>query len=142
MARGTQTLAPLRMTKWFDTNYHYIVPEISPDTGLRLAGDKPVAEVREAAALGYPTRPVLLGPVSFLLLAQAAPGSPAGFVPLDRLDDLLDGYRQLLGQLADEGVDWVQLDEPALVMDRSPAELAAVATAYDALGTVSARPSL
>src|SRR5438874_12774299 len=133
MARGTQTLAPLRMTKWFDTNYHYIVPEIGPDTPLRLAGGKPVAEVQEAAALGFATRPVLLGPVSFLLLSQAAPGSPRGFVPLHRLADLIQGYRHLLADLAAAGAAWVQLDEPALVMDRSATELDAVRTAYEAL---------
>jgi 5-methyltetrahydropteroyltriglutamate--homocysteine methyltransferase len=140
MARGEQGLAPLRMTKWFDTNYHYIVPEVGESTRFRLADDKPISEVREARELGLRTRPVLLGPVTFLLLAQPPVGSPAGFAPLDRLDDLLDCYAELLAGLADEGVDWVQLDEPALVADRTDAELDAVRRAYDRLGRLADRP--
>jgi 5-methyltetrahydropteroyltriglutamate--homocysteine methyltransferase len=142
MARGDQGIAPLRMTKWFDTNYHYLVPEIDTRTRFRLAGDKPLAEVRQARALGFQTRPVLLGPVTFLLLSQAAPGSPAGFAPLDRLPDLLDAYEDLLAALAAEGVEWVQLDEPALVADRSASELAAVRVAYQRLGARTDRPAL
>ncbi|WP_308210611.1 hypothetical protein [Actinomadura luzonensis] len=132
MARGTDGLAPLRMTKWFDTNYHYIVPEIGPDTVFKLDAAKPLGEVREARALGYETRPVLVGPVTFLLLAGA----------LDRLEDVLGCYAELLAELAAEGVAWVQLDEPALVADRTPEELAAVRAAYDRLGALPARPGL
>ena len=142
MGRGTDDLAPLRMTKWFDTNYHYIVPEIGPATAFRLADDKPIAEVREARALGLRTRPVLLGPVTFLLLSQPAPGGPAGFTPLSRLDDVLDVYADLLAALRAEGVDWVQLDEPALVADRTGDELAAVRLAYHRLGRLADRPRL
>ncbi|MEU6712690.1 5-methyltetrahydropteroyltriglutamate--homocysteine S-methyltransferase [Nonomuraea sp. NPDC046802] len=132
MARGTDGLAPLRMTKWFDTNYHYIVPEIGPETVFKLDAGKPLGEVREARALGYETRPVVLGPVTFLLLGSA----------LDRLDDVLGCYEELLTALAAEGVAWVQLDEPALVGDRTPDELAAVRTAYDRLGALGSRPGL
>ncbi len=147
MARGTGDLAPLPMTKWFDTNYHFIVPEIGTGTPLRLAGDelagaKPLAEVREARALGIESRPVLLGPVTFLLLAQAPAGSPAGYRPLHRLGDLLDVYAALLARLADEGVAWVQLDEPALVADRTAEDLAAVRDAYRFLGELPRRPRL
>jgi 5-methyltetrahydropteroyltriglutamate--homocysteine methyltransferase len=142
MARGTPVLAPLRMTKWFDTNYHYLVPEIGPDTVFRPDPGKPVGELREAARLGLATRPVLLGPVTFLLLAEPAAGSPAGFRPLDRLPDLLDVYAQLLTTLAGQQVGWVQLDEPALVADRSPDELAAVGAAYHRLGALPDRPGL
>ncbi|GGO20208.1 5-methyltetrahydropteroyltriglutamate--homocysteine S-methyltransferase [Microbispora bryophytorum] len=157
MARGAEGIAPLRMTKWFDTNYHYIVPEIGPDTVFSLDAAKPLAEVREARALGLETRPVLIGPVTFLLLSQAAPGSPDslgspdspdslgspdGFTPLDRLDDVVEVYARLLGELAAEGVGWVQLDEPALVADRTPAELAAVEAAYGRLGRLEHRPAL
>jgi 5-methyltetrahydropteroyltriglutamate--homocysteine methyltransferase len=142
MARGTAELPPLPMTKWFDTNYHYLVPEIGPSTPLRLATDKPVAEVREARALGHPTRPVLLGPLTFLLLSRPAPDSPAGFEPLHRLTDVLDVYERLLADLHAEGVDWVQLDEPALVADRTEAELAALALAYRRLGGRTGRPKL
>ncbi|GII30840.1 5-methyltetrahydropteroyltriglutamate--homocysteine S-methyltransferase [Planotetraspora mira] len=142
MARGAEGIAPLRMTKWFDTNYHYIVPEIGPDTSFRLDATKPLSEVREARGLGLETRPVLVGPVTFLLLSQAAPGGPAGFAPLDRLADVLGAYERLLAELAAEGVDWVQLDEPALVTDRTGEELAAVTTAYEWLGNLTDRPAL
>lgn len=130
------------MTKWFDTNYHYIVPEIGPDTVFSLDAAKPLGEVREARALGLETRPVLVGPVTFLLLSQAAPDSPDGFAPLDRLDDVVEVYARLLAELAAEGVGWVQLDEPALVADRTTAELAAVEAAYDRLGRLDHRPAL
>ena len=70
MARGADGVPPLEMTKWFDTNYHYLVPELGPGTELRLAGDKPLREYAEAAALGIETRPVVLGPLSFLLLSK------------------------------------------------------------------------
>ncbi len=142
MARGTDEVAPLRMTKWFDTNYHYIVPEIAPATAFKLADDKPIAEVREARALGLRTRPVLLGPVTFLLLSESAPDSPSGFTPLNRLDDVVDVYAELLAALHTEGVDWVQLDEPALVADRTGEELAAVRLAYHRLGGLADRPRL
>ncbi|MEU8177597.1 5-methyltetrahydropteroyltriglutamate--homocysteine S-methyltransferase [Microbispora hainanensis] len=142
MARGADGIAPLRMTKWFDTNYHYIVPEIGPDTVFSLDAAKPLGEVREARALGLETRPVLVGPVTFLLLSQAAPDSPDGFAPLDRLDDVAEVYARLLAELAAEGVGWVQLDEPALVADRTPAELAAVEAAYGRLGRLEHRPAL
>ncbi|MGW0202921.1 5-methyltetrahydropteroyltriglutamate--homocysteine S-methyltransferase, partial [Nonomuraea sp. NPDC003201] len=132
MARGTEGLAPLRMTKWFDTNYHYIVPEIGPDTVFKLDAAKPLSEVREARALGYETRPVVVGPVTFLLLGSA----------LDRLDDVLACYEELLSALAAEGVSWVQLDEPALVGDRTAEELAAVRAAYSRLGSLTTRPGL
>jgi 5-methyltetrahydropteroyltriglutamate--homocysteine methyltransferase len=136
MARGADGLPPLRMTKWFDTNYHYLVPEIGVDTPLRLAGDKPIREVREARALGYATRPVVVGPVTFLLLSEPAPGGPS---PLSRLDDALAAYADLLAALAAEGVEWVQLDEPALVTGVGAAE---ARRAYDWLGALTDRPKL
>ena len=142
MARGADGLAPLRMTKWFDTNYHYIVPEIGPDTAFVADPAKPVGEFREALALGLRTRPVLIGPITFLLLAEAAPDAPAGFAPFDRLADVLGAYEDVLRALAAEGAEWVQLDEPALVADRTPEELAATAAAYDRLGTLPGRPAL
>ncbi|MFI6484034.1 5-methyltetrahydropteroyltriglutamate--homocysteine S-methyltransferase [Nonomuraea sp. NPDC050663] len=132
MARGTAELAPLRMTKWFDTNYHHLVPEIGRETVFKLDASKPVSEVRQALELGFETRPVVLGPVTFLLLAGA----------LERLDEVLECYEELLATLAAEGVTWVQLDEPALVGDRTPQELAAVRAAYDRLGALPGRPGL
>ncbi|SES48348.1 methionine synthase (B12-independent) [Streptomyces sp. yr375] len=146
MARGTQDVAPLEMTKWFDTNYHYLVPELSPDTVFAADSAKQVAELKEALALSYTlgtaARPVLVGPVTYLLLAKPAPGAPADFDPLTLLDRLLPVYAEVLADLRAAGAEWVQLDEPALVQDRTPAELNAAARAYRDLGTLSDRPKL
>ncbi|MYS17195.1 5-methyltetrahydropteroyltriglutamate--homocysteine S-methyltransferase, partial [Streptomyces sp. SID4982] len=122
MARGTQDVPPLEMTKWFDTNYHYLVPELGPDTVFSADSAKQVAELREALALGLAARPVLVGPVTYLLLAKPAPGVPAGFDPLTLLDRLLPVYAEVLADLRAAGAEWVQVDEPALVQDRTPAE--------------------
>ncbi|WP_053205296.1 5-methyltetrahydropteroyltriglutamate--homocysteine S-methyltransferase [Jiangella muralis] len=142
MARGTGGVAPLELTKWFDTNYHYLVPEIGPATRFHLDPAKPVGEYREALALGVETRPVLLGPASLLLLSKPADGAPGGFAPLDRLDDLVTVYALLLATLADEGVAWVQLDEPAYVADRTDAELDALRRVYSRLGELADRPAI
>ncbi len=135
MARGAQDgeldVGALEMTKWFDTNYHYIVPELGPDTRLRPVGSKPVDAWREAADHGIETRPVLLGPVSFLLLSN--PAEP-GFDPLDELlEPAVEAYAAVLEELAGAGADWVQLDEPCLVEDRGGAELDALERAYGRL---------
>lgn len=142
MARGTQDVAPLEMTKWFDTNYHYLVPELGPDTAFTADSAKQVAELKEALALGHTPRPVLVGPVTYLLLAKPAPGVAEDFVPLTLLDRLLPVYAQVLAELRAAGADWVQLDEPALVQDRTPAELGAAARAYRDLGGLTDRPRL
>ena len=138
IARGEGDRAPLEMTKWFDSNYHYLVPEIGPATRFSLASDRLVREVAEAKAAGFTTRPVIVGPVTFLLLSKAADGAPAGFEPLSKLDELLPVYVELLAKLAEAGAEWVQLDEPALVSEsievpRGTA-LSALQAAYDALG--------
>jgi 5-methyltetrahydropteroyltriglutamate--homocysteine methyltransferase len=122
LARGEGDKPPLEMTKWFDTNYHYLVPEIGPDTPIAFVDDRPVREFTELArpadgGTAVVTRPVLVGPVTFLLLSKAADGSPAGFHPLARLDDVVAAYADLLRALAAAGAPWVQLDEPALVSD-------------------------
>jgi len=133
MARGHKRdghdLHALEMTKWFDTNYHYLVPELSAGQRFTLAGDKPLAEFREAQARGHRARPVLLGPVSFLLLSKSVDGSDR----LALLDALLVPYVELLGQLADAGADWVQLDEPCLVLDQDADDHAAYRHAYAVL---------
>jgi 5-methyltetrahydropteroyltriglutamate--homocysteine methyltransferase len=141
MARGTADVAPLEMTKWFDTNYHYLVPELGPDTTFTADASKPVTEFTEARQLGLTTRPVLVGPVTFLLLAKS---TADGFVPLGLLDALLPAYAQVLRELADAGAEWVQLDEPALVQDQTdqPAVLDAARRAYDTLTAAQARPKL
>lgn len=141
MARGLQRdgvdLHALEMTKWFDTNYHYLVPELQRDQVFKLRGDKPQTEYREARALGIDTRPVLLGPVSFLLLSKTTDGSN----PLDLLDNLLPAYVQLLGELKQLGASWVQLDEPVLVQDLDDATRAAFVRAYAVLAEVP-RPDI
>ncbi|WP_372410857.1 5-methyltetrahydropteroyltriglutamate--homocysteine S-methyltransferase [Streptomyces luteireticuli] len=142
MARGTQDVAPLEMTKWFDTNYHYLVPELGPDTVFAADSAKQVDEFREARALGLDARPVLVGPLTYLLLAKPAPGVDEGFEPLTLLDRLLPVYAEVLADLRAAGAEWVQLDEPALVQDRSPAELNAAARVYRDLGALTDRPKL
>ncbi len=139
VARGQGDDAPLEMTKWFDTNYHYLVPEIGPDTPIRFVDDRVVREFVEAKEAGVVTRPVVVGPVTFLALSKAADDAPAGYSPLDRLDDVVAAYADLLRALAAAGAPWVQLDEPVLVTDSVDvpfAELAAaVESAYGTLAT-------
>ncbi|HWH97281.1 MAG TPA: 5-methyltetrahydropteroyltriglutamate--homocysteine S-methyltransferase [Pseudolysinimonas sp.] len=139
LARGEGDKAPLEMTKWFDSNYHYLVPEIGPDTEFRLAGDRLVREVAEARAAGYTTRPVIVGPLTLLLLSKPAEGVDPDFQPLSKLEHLLPVYVELLAQLAEAGAEWVQLDEPALVSESIEVPrgevLAALQTAYDVLGS-------
>ncbi|MGW7517879.1 5-methyltetrahydropteroyltriglutamate--homocysteine S-methyltransferase [Streptomyces sp. NPDC054796] len=142
MARGTQETAPLEMTKWFDTNYHYLVPELGPGTVFTADSAKPVGELREAVALGHTARPVLVGPVTYLLLAKPAPGVADGFEPLTLLDRLLPVYAEVLADLRAAGAEWVQLDEPALASDRTAAELNAAERAYRELGALTDRPKL
>lgn len=146
LARGDGEKAPLEMTKWFDSNYHYLVPEIGPETTFSLASDRIIREFEEARTAGFLTRPVVVGPVTFLLLAKASVGAPDGYLPLDRTDDLLPVYVQLLERLAAAGAEWVQLDEPALVSESidvpRAAVLGALRRAYDALGRLTERPAL
>ncbi|MFJ8135357.1 5-methyltetrahydropteroyltriglutamate--homocysteine S-methyltransferase [Streptomyces sp. NPDC096013] len=142
MARGTQDVAPLEMTKWFDTNYHYLVPELGPDTVFTADSTKQVSELKEALALGLTARPVLVGPITYLLLAKPAPGVAADFEPLTLLDRLLPVYAEVLADLRAAGAEWVQLDEPALVQDRTRAELNATLRAYRELGGLTDRPRI
>ncbi len=111
-AGGNNGVSAMEMTKWFDTNYHYIVPEFDRNTRFSLRSSKPVDELNEAIELGVHTRPVIIGPVTFLLL-----GKGDGVEPLELLDDLLPVYAQLLDQLGKAGADWVQIDEPFLALD-------------------------
>ncbi|GAA2359962.1 5-methyltetrahydropteroyltriglutamate--homocysteine S-methyltransferase [Saccharopolyspora halophila] len=142
MARGTASAPPLEMTKWFDTNYHYLVPEIGPETRFALSDRTAVEDFREARKLGVETRPVLIGPLTFLLLAKPADGAPDDFRPIDKLPELLDAYEELLAELRKAGAEWVQLDEPALAADRAPAELEALRNTYRRLGDRSDRPKM
>ncbi|HEX7305822.1 5-methyltetrahydropteroyltriglutamate--homocysteine S-methyltransferase [Lentzea sp.] len=141
MARGTADAAPLEMTKWFDTNYHYLVPELGPDTRFTLDATKPLTEFAEAKAEGVTTRPVLVGPVTFLLLAKDTTGTD-GFQPLDLLDRIVPLYVDLLRQLREAGAEWVQLDEPVLVTDQPADVLARVAETYAVLAAEQVRPKI
>lgn len=141
MARGRKSDAPgggvaaMEMTKWFDTNYHYIVPELNRDQAFRLATGKAVHEVREAREAGIQTRPVLLGPVSFLLLSKPVGGR---FDPLDLLERLLPVYVQVFEQLAAAGAEWIQLDEPCLVTELHSRQQEAYERAYGHLSKQTA----
>ena len=136
MARGTTgeepgcghghgSLTACEMTKWFDTNYHYMVPELVAGQKLALSSAKIVDEYREAKAQGYETRPVLLGPVTWLSLAKGR-----GVDPFDYLDEVLGLYAAVLTQLGQAGVDWVQIDEPVLVLDLTERQRTAITRAY------------
>ncbi len=147
LARGVGEVAPLEMTKWFDTNYHYLVPEIGPDTSFSLSSRRIIDQFNEAKAEGFVTRPVLVGPVTYLLLSKAADEAPAGFNPLDRLADVLPVYQEILAELAAAGAPWVQLDEPGLVTDNIDVDASRVAeavrSAYDTLTAEgAARPAI
>ncbi|KAH9552420.1 hypothetical protein CY35_09G065800 [Sphagnum magellanicum] len=135
MARGNATQPAMEMTKWFDTNYHYIVPELSPETKFALSSRKAVSEYKEAKELGIETVPVLVGPVSYLLLAKADKAAPKNFDTLSLLDSLLPVYKQVLGDLEEAGAKFVQIDEPTLVLDLEARKLEAFKKAYSILGS-------
>jgi len=134
LARGGTDRPALEMTKWFDTNYHYLVPRLHRGQQFMLTDNRPLAQFREAASLRIRTRPVLLGPVSFLLLAKTIDGSGA----LDLLPALLPVYATILSELADAGAAWVQIDEPALALDLDAKARAAFTIAYDTLAATPA----
>ncbi|BBX62998.1 5-methyltetrahydropteroyltriglutamate--homocysteine methyltransferase [Mycobacterium saskatchewanense] len=139
LARGNKDVAPLEMTKWFDTNYHYLVPEIEPATTFALHPHKVLAELNEALEQGIPARPVVIGPITFLLLSKAVKGAGA---PIARLEELVPVYSELLSLLAANGAQWVQFDEPALVTDISPDAAALAEAVYNKLGAVADRPAI
>jgi 5-methyltetrahydropteroyltriglutamate--homocysteine methyltransferase len=146
MARGRQSdgvdVTAMEMTKWFDTNYHYIVPELGPETTFSLSSSKPFDEHAEAMEeLGIDTVPVLIGPVSFLLLSKLADGVDH-FDAVDLVEPLVEVYGEVIERLAEQGADWVQLDEPCFVHDRSEKELDALRLAYEELAKVHERPRI
>lgn len=136
LARGHQDarhdLRALEMTKWFDTNYHYLVPELRAGQSFRLEPDDLLGVFHEARAAGFQARPVVLGPVSFLKLAKTIDGSPA----LELLDALLPHYAALFSALREAGAEWLQLDEPWLATDLDPATQRAFTHAFSTLAGV------
>ena len=145
LARGDDKVGPEEMTKWFDTNYHYLVPEIGPDTPLRFADDTITRRFTDAREWGYVTRPVLVGPVTYLALAKADPSTP-DFDPLTRIDEAVAAYEEALASLHAAGAPWVQLDEPALTSDnlsRTRVELGELAArVYERLAASQNRPQI
>ena len=126
-AHGSVTAG--EMTKWFDTNYHFIVPEIEPETRLQLGHIKPLQDYLEAKAQGFETRPVILGPVTWLSLAKEY-----GSDPFDLLEEVLALYATVLARLDEAGAEWVQIDEPILVTDLTDRQRRALTRAYAKLG--------
>jgi 5-methyltetrahydropteroyltriglutamate--homocysteine methyltransferase len=114
-ACGHTPAVAMEMTKWFDTNYHYLVPELKPGMTFRMSSSKPFDEFAEALSLGIKTKPVLIGPFSFLQLGKAR--EAADFDRLTLLDSLVAVYVEILSRLAKQGAEWVQLDEPVLALD-------------------------
>lgn len=146
MGRGHQKggvdVPALEMVKWFDSNYHYVKPTLQDNQTFSLAKDpKPVREFLEAKEAGFNTRPVLLGPVSFLALGKADRGSSVD--PITLLDKLIPVYVELLKALKAAGAESVQIDEPVLVFDLRPEVKNAFKPAYEAISALdSAAPSI
>ncbi|CCK69468.1 5-methyltetrahydropteroyltriglutamate-homocysteine S-methyltransferase KNAG_0C03640 [Huiozyma naganishii CBS 8797] len=131
----------LEMVKWFDSNYHYVRPTFSHSTAFKLNGQKPVDEFLEAKALGIQTRPVVVGPVSFLHLGKADKDS-LDLAPLSLLEKLLPAYIELLKKLAAAGATEVQIDEPILVLDLPQNVQDAIKATYTKLGQEAGLPKI
>ncbi|CAN5389783.1 5-methyltetrahydropteroyltriglutamate--homocysteine S-methyltransferase [soil metagenome] len=142
MARGRaneRPVAALDMTKWFDTNYHFLVPELEPNQTFRLASEKPFTELAEAIVDGVQAKVTLVGPVTFLLLSRSAGGD------LDRaalLERLLPVYEEVVSRLATQGAAWIQFDESAFVLDRTDDQIALLNVAYERLSAVKGSAKL
>ena len=132
LARGNADCHAMEMTKWFDTNYHYLVPEFKPDTQFSLDKNWLFDEVGEAQVAGFNAKPVLIGPLSFLWLGKE---KTADFNRLDLLDRLLPVYAQILLRLKAQGVEWVQIDDPILALDLPVEWRTAFERAYHALNS-------
>jgi len=143
MARGEQkndlNIPAMEMTKWFNTNYHHIVPEIEPSTTFSFTYQKILDEYLEASSAGFQTRPVLIGPLTFLSLSKS---TTHGFSPLQKLDELIPVYQQVLSDLLNAGCEWVQMDEPVLVKDLSDSIKSAYQNAYRRLTELPNRPQI
>lgn len=128
LARGSDHHSALAMTKWFDTNYHYLVPEVEGAQKFGLFSDKLLREYQEASSLGYKAKPVIVAPATLLHLAR--PASSGELPPIKRIDELLPHYANLINQLTQAGAEWIQLDEPILGKDLSREEIEAVQNSY------------
>lgn len=134
MARGAQTdtidVTAMEMSKWYDTNYHYIVPEFEEGLSPSLSNTKIFDEFKEAKALGIETRPVIIGPATYTFL-----GKPKydGFDHVEFVKSLLPVYNEILAKLADLGATWVQIDEPVFALDLCPVGQGVIKVAYDGL---------
>lgn len=138
-APGGEPTAAAEMTKWFDTNYHYIVPELDDATTFSLNAGQWLTQLQEARDQGINPRPVVIGPVTYLALAKCKGETTSA---LAYLDDLLPVYVQFLQELQAAGAEWVQMDEPALALDLDADWQAAVARSYQALGNADQRPRI
>ncbi|KAL6585566.1 hypothetical protein OROMI_002210 [Orobanche minor] len=130
MARGNASVPAMEMTKWFDTNYHFIVPELGPDVKFSYASHKAVNEYNEAKALGIDTVPVLIGPITYLLLSKPAKSVEKTFPLLSLLEKILPVYKEVIAELKAAGASWIQFDEPTLVLDLETHQLEAFTKAY------------
>lgn len=143
MGRGRQEpakgvdLQAMEMKKWFDSNYHFIVPEISGSVEFKLNYNKALEEYKEAKALGIETRPVILGPITLLAFSKAARDAAGGYEPLQALDKIVPVYAELLSQLKEAGAEYVQIDEPVLVLDRAESLGAEFKSTYAELSKVA-----
>lgn len=138
MARGFQEggvdVTAMEMTKWFDTNYHYIVPEFTKNQEFKLTSEKFLNEYNEAKAAGIETKPVIIGPITYLLLGKE---KETGFNRIDLIDGLLPVYEEILTKLADAGAQYVQIDEPYLALDIDADTKALYARVFDKLAAAA-----
>ncbi|GGC74688.1 5-methyltetrahydropteroyltriglutamate--homocysteine S-methyltransferase [Hoyosella rhizosphaerae] len=142
MARGKPDFPPLELVKFISSNYYYRQPEIEPGMEFSVDVSSILDEIKRGAAAGIELRPVIMGPVTLLLMSKAAQGAPEDFVPLDMLDALLPKYVEMCEQLVKAGTTCVQLDEPYFTLERTDDELALFRRAYDVLGSAGLRPRL
>ena len=138
LARGNATQMAMEMTKWFDTNYHFIVPEWSADTSFKVNAKNLIAQIKEAKAQGHDIKPTLVGPITLTYLGKKKEDFGCRIEKI-LLPKLLPAYAQLLRELAAEGVDWIQIDEPILVTDVAQVWLDAFAPVYKELANTGVR---
>ena len=138
LARGNATQMAMEMTKWFDTNYHFIVPEWSADTSFKVNAKNLIAQIKEAKAQGHDIKPTLVGPITLTYLGKKKEDFGCRIEKI-LLPKLLPAYAQLLRELAAEGVDWIQIDEPILATDVAQVWLDAFAPVYKELANTGVR---